>query len=425
MQEKVITLATPVFFLLIGLELLWGWHRGRVTYRLNDAVSSIGLGILSQVVGVFTRLLRIGIYVWLFEAVALWRWDESAWWALPAALVFYDFCYYWHHRWMHRVAVMWAAHVVHHSSEDYNLSTALRQTSTGALFGWIPYVPMAIAGVPPVLFGIVALIDLLYQFWVHTEQIGRLGWFDRVFVSPSNHRVHHGVNDPYIDKNYGGILIVWDRLFGSFEDERIDEPVVYGTRAPLRSFNPLWANFEVYAALARDSLATRRPIDKVKVWLKPPGWQPADLAAAEPKPSFSLAAVRRFDPAINTPLAGYALAQFALQLGCAVHFLDLQKQATTGTLLLYLGYILVSLVGIGLLLERRRLALVVEGLRHAGAMALLLGTGHWFGGASLPAPWLALGVAVFAVSLLALGWLRRYWPQTAATAAAGATARTP
>jgi hypothetical protein len=169
--------------------------------------------------------------------------------------------------------------VVHHQSEDYNLSTALRQTGSGWLFGWVFYLPMALLGFPPLVFGTVALIDLLYQFWVHTRQIGRLGWFDRWFCSPSNHRVHHAVNDRYLDRNYGGILMVWDRLFGSFVEEDDLEPIVYGTRKPLRSWNPVTANLEVYAALARDSWRARSWADKVRVWFKPPGWRPADVAA--------------------------------------------------------------------------------------------------------------------------------------------------
>ena len=173
------------------------------------------------------------------------------------ALLAYDFCYYWLHRAGHRVAVLWAAHVVHHQSEDYNLSTALRQTSSGFLFGWIFYLPLAVAGVPPLVFGTVALIDLLYQFWVHTQQVGKLGWFDRWFCSPSNHRVHHAVNERYLDKNYGGILIVWDRLFGTFAEEDDAEPCVYGTRAPLRSWNPVWANLQVYRDLWLDSWRAR------------------------------------------------------------------------------------------------------------------------------------------------------------------------
>ena len=192
---QVIVLATPVFLGLIATEFAVGLARGRNTYRLNDALNSIGLGVMSQVTGVFGKLLRIGVYTLAFEHVALLRLPADAPWVWLFALVFYDFCYYWLHRAGHRVAVLWAAHAVHHQSEDYNLSTALRQTSSGFLLGWIFYLPMAVAGVPPLVFASVALIDLLYQFWVHTQQVGRLGWFDRWFCSPSNHRVHHAVND--------------------------------------------------------------------------------------------------------------------------------------------------------------------------------------------------------------------------------------
>jgi sterol desaturase/sphingolipid hydroxylase (fatty acid hydroxylase superfamily) len=296
---QIIVLATPAFFALIALEYAVGAARGRNTYRLHDAMTSIGLGMLSQVAGVLTRLFTIGIYVAVFDHVALLELDASSPWVWIGALVAYDFLYYWHHRAGHRVALFWAAHVVHHQSEDYNLSTALRQTSTGWIAGWIFYLPMAVLGVPPLVFATIALVDLLYQFWVHTQQIGKLGWFDRVFCSPSNHRVHHAVNDRYVDRNYGGILILWDRLFGTFEDERDDEPCVYGTRAPLRSFDPLWANLEVYAALARDAARARAWSDKLRVWFMPPGWRPADVAARDPKPTFDLARVQRFDPPLS------------------------------------------------------------------------------------------------------------------------------
>jgi alkylglycerol monooxygenase len=216
--------------------------------------------------------------------------------------VFYDFCYYWLHRMGHESAVLWAAHVVHHQSQHYNLSTALRQTSSGALFGWLFYLPMAVAGVPPLVFGVVALVDLLYQFWVHTEQVGKLGWFDRWFCSPSNHRVHHAVNDRYLDRNYGGMLIVWDRLFGTFREE--DERCVYGTRGELRSWDPLWANAEVYWGLAKDSWHARSWADKLRVWLKPPGWRPADVAARFPKPAFDIAQVTRYEPVVARACSG-------------------------------------------------------------------------------------------------------------------------
>jgi hypothetical protein len=203
---------------------------------------------------------------------------------------------------------------VHHQSEDYNLSTALRQTSGGWVAGWIFYLPMALAGVPPLVFAVVALIDLLYQYWVHTQQIGKLGWFDRWFCAPSNHRVHHAVNDRYLDRNYGGILIVWDRLFGSFEPEDEREPCVYGTRAPLHSWNPVWANLQVYWELAKDSWRTTAWADKLGVWFKPPGWRPADVAARWPKPAFDIRAVNRYDPPLSPRAAGLALGLFAVLL---------------------------------------------------------------------------------------------------------------
>jgi alkylglycerol monooxygenase len=320
-DAQVIVLATPVFLLLIAVEFTVGTLRGRNTYRLADALSSIGLGIMSQLVNVFGKLVTGAVYVFAFHALAPWQLPASEPWVWVTGLLLYDFCYYWLHRGGHRVAVLWAAHAVHHQSEDYNLSTALRQTSSGFLFGWLFYLPMAMLGFPPLVFGVVALIDLLYQYWVHTQQIGRLGWFDRWFCSPSNHRVHHAVNERYVDRNYGGILILWDRLFGSFEDESDDEPCVYGTRSPLRSWNPLWANLQVYADLARDSWHTRRWADKLRVWLKPPGWRPADVAARFPKPAFELARVQRWEPALSPAAAWVAAGLFVALLGATAAFL--------------------------------------------------------------------------------------------------------
>jgi sterol desaturase/sphingolipid hydroxylase (fatty acid hydroxylase superfamily) len=318
---QIIVLAIPVFLGLIALEFAVGLARGRNTYRLNDALASMGLGVMSQATGLFGRLLRIGIYALAFEQVALFKLPVASVWTWVFALLLYDFCYYWLHRGGHRVAVLWAAHVVHHQSEDYNLSTALRQTSSGFLLGWLFYLPMAVLGVPPLVFGVVALIDLLYQFWVHTQQIGRLGWFDRWFCSPSNHRVHHAVNERYVDKNYGGILIVWDRLFGTFEDEDAAEPCVYGTRSPLQSFNPLWANLQVYRELALDTWRARSWADKLRLWLKPPGWRPADVAQRWPKPAFDLQALRLYNPPLSRMAAWTAAGLFAVVVAGTGHLL--------------------------------------------------------------------------------------------------------
>ncbi|MBI5255591.1 MAG: sterol desaturase family protein [Burkholderiales bacterium] len=332
-DAQIIVLATPVFLLLIGLELGVGLARGRNTYRLHDAITSIGLGMLSQLVGLFTKLLGIGLYSLAFAQLAPWTLPVSSPVVWVAALLLYDLLYYWKHRFGHRVALGWAAHVVHHQSEDYNLSTALRQTSTGWLCDWLFYLPMALLGFPPLVFAVVAMVDLLYQYWVHTQQIHKLGWFDRWFCSPSNHRVHHAVNDAYVDKNYGGILILWDRLFGTFAEERDEEPCVYGTRSPLRSYNPLWANFEVYAALARDSWHAARWSDRWRVWFMPPGWRPSDVAQRFPKPAFELRRVQRWDPPTSPALRALALMLFVAVLVATVALLWVAHSLATPALL--------------------------------------------------------------------------------------------
>ena len=381
--SQIIVLATPVFLLLIALEFAVGWARGRNTYRMADAVSSISLGMLSQTSAVFTALLRIGLYTLLFEHAALWR--NDAFWTSPAgwllALLAYDFCYYWNHRLGHEVGVLWAAHVVHHQSQDYNLSTALRQPSSYALLSWLFYVPMALAGVPPLVFVVVGLIDLLYQFWVHTEQVGRLGWFDRWFCSPSNHRVHHAVNDCYLDKNYGGILIVWDRLFGTFEDEDARERCVYGTRGLLNSWDPLWANAQVYAGLAHDSWHARRWADKLRVWLKPPGWRPADVAERFPKPAFDIAQMPLFDPPMAPVLRWFAGVHFALLIAGVSAFLWQADSAPLATNAIWFAVLLACQWALGAAMQGRiglLAALMVESAALATATSALGFTQwHW------------------------------------------------
>ncbi|MCX7512565.1 sterol desaturase family protein [Frateuria hangzhouensis] len=404
LQELIITWATPVFFALIGLELLVARWRGRSVYRTNDAISSIGLGVISQVAGVFGKLLSIGIYGWVASHLAPLQLPADSVLVWVSALLAYDFLYYWLHRAGHEVNILWAAHVVHHQSEHYNLSTALRQTGSGVLLGWLFYLPMALAGIPVEVFAVVALIDLLYQFWVHTEQVGRLGWFDRVFCSPSNHRAHHAVNDRYLDRNYGGILIVWDRLFGTFVEEDDTDPPVYGTRAPLRSWNPLWANAEVYWASMKDARHARRWRDKLLVFFKPPGWRPADVAARYPKPAFDIGRAR-FDPPMSRALTIYCLMQFALLLGMATHFLHLSASASLPTLLAYATYLVGSLTVLGALMEGRRAARWLEALRVLATAWLPWATGRWFGVVQLDPGVADTMLVVFGFAALALPWL--------------------
>lgn len=293
---NAIALSIPVFFLLIGLEIWLERRERKALYRLNDTINDLACGTIQQLAGVFGKTVLFAGYILLFERFAFFRLDPGNWAHWPIAFLGIDFFYYWFHRASHEVNFLWAAHIVHHQSEEYNLSVALRQSAIQQFLGAPFYWPLALLGVPPMMFLALDAFDTLYQFWIHTRTIGRMGFLEGILNTPSNHRVHHGSNAKYIDRNHGGVLIVWDRLFGTFVEEDDADPCVYGTRSPLRSWDPIAANLQVYRELLQASRAARRWRDKLRVWIAPPGWQPADLAALDRKPAFDLARVARYDP---------------------------------------------------------------------------------------------------------------------------------
>lgn len=315
----LIALAIPFFLLALLTELVVDKYRGTGFYRANDAVNSLSAGTLSTTSGYFTGLIPAVVSAWVLQHFALFNIDLAlfdfsprglAMWAV--ALIAFDFSYYWKHRFGHEMSILWAAHAVHHQSEDYNLSTALRQTSTGFLFNWIFYLPMFLLGMPFEVFVTVNALDLIYQFWVHTQHIGRLEWLDRIMVTPSNHRVHHAQNKIYIDRNYGGIFILWDRMFGSFQEELDDEPVVFGVRKPLQSWNPLWANLQVYHYLWFDARQTRYWKDKIGIWFRRTGWRPDDVESRYPKQRANISSFEKFDPPLDRRLRRYVIVHLVL-----------------------------------------------------------------------------------------------------------------
>lgn len=368
-----IVYAVPVFFLLMLIEFGVAQARGRQVYRVNDTIASLSLGTTSQLTEIATKLVIIGIYAFFYEYARVLTLPVDAWWTWVLGLLVYDFFYYWHHRMSHEIGVLWATHVVHHSSEEFNLSTALRQTSSRFLLGWVFYIPMALLGFPVIVFVVVGLIDLVYQFWIHTEQVGKLGWFDRVFASPSNHRVHHAVNDKYLDKNYGGVLILWDRMFGTYLDEDDAEPCVYGTRGRLGTFSPLWANVDVFSALFKDAWHAQSWADKARVFLKHPGWRPADVAAKYPKPAFDLERAKvKYDVPLTRFEALYLALQFGVVMLAGTHCLALAETLPTPALLGYASWVAFGAWTLCRIADRGRHAWALEGLRWMLAPALWL-----------------------------------------------------
>lgn len=302
--------AVPFFLLAILIELAYGIIKKNNTYRLNDAICSLFMGSLRSANGLI--IIGLGGYVfYLIETQnALWRMDTTSPFVWIFAFVIYDFFYYWFHRISHERQIFWASHVAHHQSEDYNLSTALRQTGTGAFITWVFYIPVFLIGVPSYVFVSVASINLIYQFWVHSEHIPKLGWYEKYFVTASNHRVHHAQNDNYIDKNYGGVFIIWDRMFGTYKEEDENEIPIYGIRGKINTFNPIWANLHIYVDIFKDIWNARSWKEKIFVPFAKTGWKPLSLPTPATKDDFNPATFKKYNPEAPTKIKVYAFFQF-------------------------------------------------------------------------------------------------------------------
>ncbi|AZE91932.1 sterol desaturase family protein [Pseudomonas orientalis] len=387
--------AVPFFIALIVVELLADRWRGARNYRVADAINSLSTGVLSTTTGLLTKGVGLLTYAFALKHLALIELSTQSVWTWVVAFVFYDFCYYWLHRMGHERNILWAAHSVHHQSEDYNLTTALRQTSTGFLLSWIFYLPLAVLGVPLMVFISVASLNLLYQFWVHTRHVPKLGGFEWFFVTPSNHRAHHAQNALYMDRNYGGVFIFWDRLFGTFQEEDDNEPVIFGVTTPLASWNPLWANLQFYAQLWSDARLTENRWDKLRIWFMRTGWRPADVKAKYPLAKPDLALFRKFDVPLDTRQQVYVALQFAIYVGFGSYLMNVGEGLPMAALVLGWAAMAVGLFTLGAALENRTWALKAEWVR-LGLNVPLAGLAPWVG--LWPAGYLGwLGLASYSV----------------------------
>ena len=402
-----VTYAVPVFFLLIGVELVVALRQRQEAYRLHDSINDLSCGITEQIVGLFLKgILFLGYlatYGYATSAginlvdVSLYS-PGGKWLAAGLLVLGVDCAYYWFHRIAHECNGPWAGHVVHHSSEDYNLAVALRQGTFQGLFSWVFYLPLALVGFPPAWFAAVSSFDTLYQFWIHTRLIGKLGPLEWVLNTPSHHRVHHARNPKYLDKNYAGMLIIWDRMFGTFQAE--EEEPVYGLTKPLNSWNPLWANVHVWNELFRDAWLAPRWSDKLRIWFMPPGWRPEGLPPNPSPPEVTRQTVIAYDTKVTRELNVYALAQFVAALLLAFGLLAFDTSLARGDLIVAAVLVLWALLNIGGIFEHRRWALISEFFRlpvTATLLALKLPDGSW-----LVAVQAVLALAVVALWLVLL-----------------------
>lgn len=350
MNLNPIILSIPIFFGLMSIELVYETITKKRTYRLNDAITNINLGALNQISGIFTKVISIGIYTVVFEFFAITLLPVD-WITFIVLFVLYDLCFYWSHRMAHTVSLFWGGHVVHHQSEDFNLTVALRQSSTAFIWSFPFYLPLAVLGFDPIQFLTVGAFNLLYQFWIHTEHIGKIGWLEYIINTPSHHRVHHGRDPKYIDKNYAGVFIVWDRMFGTFKEE--EERPTYGITKSLNSWNPLYANFAHYIDLYNYVKQSKSWSDTKNMLFKQPGWLPNYLGGVQ-TPSIPTLDFHKYNADVSFLWAKlYIFVQFIGLMVVTALFLFTYKDYSYSIIIGSLFWIIWSTIMLGMLFESR------------------------------------------------------------------------
>lgn len=358
MEPNYILIAIPFFFALIGLELLVGYIQHKKLYRFNDAITNLNIGIGNQAFSLVFKFLIFGIYVEVQKNWSLFHIEPSIGSFFACILVF-DFIFYWAHRWGHEINFFWGAHVVHHSSEEYNLSVALRQPWFHNLIAFFLFLPIPILGFDPMTFLLAGSLHTLYQFWIHTKVIGKM-WkpIEWIFNTPSHHRVHHGVDPKYIDKNHGGVLIIWDRLFGTFHEEQ-EEPN-YGITTQLNSWNPTWANIHYYTDMARLASKMTSWKDRFKLIFARPGWRPDYLGGMIYPQEVDSEKRKLYDTNTTLGLNLYVLVQFLfISLGLVAYMTYFDSLGGSFQVL-FLSVIVISTMICGAIFDNKKWVIAAE-----------------------------------------------------------------
>jgi len=347
---KYIVWVVPIFFLLIFLEMFVALRKKGRAIRMNDSVTNLQIGLSEQVLSVVIRGSMFVLYAYIYENFRFFTLEFNILNTIILLFLF-DMLYYWAHRWSHEINIMWASHIVHHSSQEYNLSVALRQPWFQPLTtSWV-FLPVAFLGFPTEMFIMVSAVDILYQFWIHTEYVGKMGKvIEFIFNTPSHHRVHHGTNPKYLDKNHAGIFIIWDRIFGTFQEE--EEAPEYGITSGLESYNPLYINTHYFGELWQGSAALKRPLDKFKLWFMPPGWRPASEGGRyipTEAPNLPL-----YNIPISKSLALYLGFQFLFAAMASLWVIWYQSEYSVWEILSYAVIAIIQMSLLGLVFEQRK-----------------------------------------------------------------------
>ena len=380
LYAQALSYAIPFFLVLIVLEQWIAQRKGLEINRGMDVISSLSSGMTNTLKNLMGLSVVLISYGWLVNHVALAEVTPS-WWVYMLAFLGMDFVGYWSHRFDHKINVFWNRHIVHHSSEEFNLSCALRQ-SISAVVGiyFFLYIPMALIGIPQEVVAIVAPLHLFAQFWYHTRVIDKMGVLEHILVTPSHHRVHHAINPRYLDKNLSQVFIFWDKLFGTFQEELSEDPPVYGVIKPVGTWNPIWINYMHAWALAKDAWHTKNWWDKVRLWWMPTGWRPSDVAEKYPwifteDPKNQI----KYETALSRPEKVWAWTQLVIHFGLVFHLLIAFAQFEYTQVISYGIFLMASIMGYTVFMDKSRWAPYAEALKFGLGLVLLWGYPTWFG----------------------------------------------
>jgi len=377
---KILLIAMPAFFLLVLFEKWWGWRKGKDTVRNMDMVSSLSSGVTNITKDVLGLSITILGYGWMVDHWAIVHVQSTVWLYIIAFFAL-DLTGYLVHRIDHEYNFFWNSHIIHHSSEEYNLACALRQSisSVVRLFT-IFLLPAALLGVPAQVIGIVAPLHLFAQFWYHTRHINKLGFLEKVIVTPSHHRVHHAFNKEYIDKNYGQIFIFWDKWFGTFQEELPDVEPVYGITRPAQTWNPIKINFMHMGLLIKDAVRTKSIKDKFRIWLMPTGWRPADVAEKYPVYKIDDAHhFEKYETRTNTIFTAWVWVQLVILLSSVSYLFGHIAKIGSPGMFVYGAYIFLFVYALTELMDRNPYAWVWEILKCGMGIGIIYSLGDWFG----------------------------------------------
>lgn len=402
---KILLIAMPAFLLLVLFEKWYGWRKGFDTVRGMDMISSLSSGVTNVTKDVLGIGISIITYEWMVKHLAIFH-IQSTIGTYIIAFIALDFSGYWVHRLDHKVNIFWNAHIVHHSSEEFNLACALRQSISVfvRLFTFF-LLPAAILGVPAEVIAIVAPIQLFAQFWYHTRHINKMGFLEKILVTPSHHRVHHAINPEYLDKNLSQIFIIWDKLFGTFQEELPDKPPVYGITRPVQTWNPVKINFQHLWLLIKDAWRTRSWKDKWRVWFMPTGWRPADVT--EKYPVYKIEDVYHFEkynPSCSTYLYAWSWMQLVVLLLMISYLFGNIAKIGNPNMFIYGGFVFLMVYAFTDLMDRNPYALVWELLKNVLGLSIIYYLGDWFGAGNY-LPWINTALIVwFILSGVVCGW---------------------